>query len=57
MLPVGRQVPVAGSYSSADEEEPPPVTSTCPLGNSVAVWPDRSVVILPVRLHVLVAGV
>ena len=43
-LPVTLHVPVAGSYSSAlangrSKSSCPPVTSTCPLGSSVAVGP------------------
>ncbi len=65
MLPVGVQVPVAGLYSSALAKighEPstqvplPPATSTWPLGSSVAVWPKRAVVMLPVAVHVPAAG-
>jgi hypothetical protein len=41
MLPVGVQIPVAGSYSSALDKAPvpakPPVTSTFPLGSNVTV--------------------
>ena len=43
MPPVALQVPVSGEYSSEDTPSlhsgpPPPVTSTCPSGSSVAVW-------------------
>ncbi len=60
MEPVALQVPVAGSYSSAVAREPvaenPPVTSTLPLGSSVAVWPERAVAMEPAALQVPVAG-
>ncbi len=53
--PVGVQVPVAGSYSSATVLSPP-ATSTLPEGSSVAVWPwwltDREAT----GLHVPVSG-
>jgi hypothetical protein len=32
---------------------PPPATSTSPFGSSVAVWPVRAVVMLPVEVQVL----
>nr|WP_240360513.1 hypothetical protein [Pyxidicoccus caerfyrddinensis] len=55
--PVGLQVPVAGSYTSALARGPaPPVTSTMPEGNSVAVWLWRAVARPPVGLQVPVAG-
>ncbi len=62
---VGLQVPVAGSYTSALARKPPwpvgsgprpPVTSTLPEGNSVAVWLLRAVASAPVGLQVPVAG-
>src|SRR6516164_2855605 len=65
MLPVGPNVPVAGSYSSAllsgplpppPPPAPPPATSTRPLGSSVAVWKARAPLMLPVGFHVPVAG-
>ena len=34
----------------------PPVTSTCPLRSSVAVWKARGVVMSPVAVKVPVAG-
>ncbi|KFA93702.1 hypothetical protein Q664_08055 [Archangium violaceum Cb vi76] len=63
--PVGLHVPVAGSYTSALERGPmgpeplgpePPVTSTWPESNSVAVWLVRGMARVPVGLHVPVAG-
>ena len=60
MLPVGDQVPVAGSYSSALANSalllPPPATSTLPLGSKVAVSPSRAVPMLPVGVSAPVAG-
>src|SRR5262245_54619375 len=69
MSPVGLQVPVAGSYSSAvatvtAEQRPqgaggtvcPPATSTLPFASSVAVWSARTAAMLPVGLQVPVAG-
>src|SRR5690348_11893638 len=65
MLPVGVHAPVAGLYSSALAKmghEPftqvpsPPATSTWPSCSSVAVWPARTVVMLPVAAQVPVAG-
>src|SRR5438067_6485836 len=55
MEPVGSHVPILGSYSSVvvHAEPQPPVTRTLPLGSSVAVWPARGVVILPVAIHVV----
>jgi hypothetical protein len=52
--PVVDQVPPAGSYSSAPEvsqlhgETEPPTTRTFRFGSNVAVWPTRTVAILPV---------
>src|SRR5437764_163130 len=65
MLPVGAQVFVPGSYSravlTAGKSDPtaaqqPPATRTWPLGSSVAVWPMRAVAMLPVTVHVPLAG-
>src|SRR5207249_6593235 len=65
MLPVSDQVPVCGSYSSAElvtnavPQQPPdvpPATSTLPFGSSTAVAPDLDTNMLPVLLHVPVAG-
>ena len=60
MLPVAENVPVPGSYSSAEARKPmllwPPVTNTLPLGSSVAVWPVRAVAMLPVEEKPPVAG-
>src|SRR5579859_1024154 len=53
MLPVGVNVPVAGSYRSAAADEPPAI-STFPLGSSVAVCPDLATDMGPaVGVHVL----
>jgi hypothetical protein len=57
MLPVSDQVPIDGSYNSADDRKPvpfpliPPATNTLPLGRSVAVCSERGVLILPVVNH------
>src|SRR5262245_21028691 len=59
MLPVAAQVPVAGSYSSAELSDDassrsnatPPATRTSPLGSSVAVCSVRGVIMLPVTVH------
>ena len=59
--PVSLQVPVLGSYNSAEARVPampvcPPVTRTLPLGSGVAVWPIRAAAKLPVVLQVPVVG-
>src|SRR5882757_6350276 len=63
--PVAVQLPVAGSYSSAEERvsgasaermRSPPATSTRPSGSSVAEWPYRSPVMPPVGDQPPVAG-
>src|SRR5213078_4481255 len=59
--PVAAQVPVAGSYSSAEgtlapPAPAPPTTSTFPLASKLAVCPLRAVVIGPVAAQVPVAG-
>jgi hypothetical protein len=61
MDPTGLQVLVFESYSSALVrcsacEAWPPVTSTLPENNSVAVWLERPVARAPAELHVLVTG-
>ena len=60
-LPVGVQVPLAGSYNSALAEtlrrpSNPPATSTVPLGSKVAVCSARAVLRLPVGVQVPLAG-
>src|SRR5277367_5703267 len=65
MLPVGVNLPVAGSYSSAlsrkskkgvvgvgGVEYRPPAINTFPSGSSVAVWWKRPVLRLPVAVNV-----
>src|SRR5947209_5438539 len=57
MLPVDTQVPVPGSYNSAlarklPKLSLPPATRTLPLESSVAVKPMRSMLMLPVAVHV-----
>src|SRR5690349_7669160 len=54
---VGLKLPVAGSYNSALAKRfgspvNPPAIKTLPSGNSVAEWPHRGAVILPVGLKV-----
>ena len=62
MLPVGDQVPVAGSYSSAlaveasVEGSRPPATRTLPSSSCVTVGESREMDIDPVAVHVRVAG-
>ena len=55
MLPVADQVPVAGSYSSAEDGSDsaplPPTTSTRPSRSRTAVWPERGVPIEPVAIQ------
>src|SRR4051794_11814822 len=55
------QVAVAGSYNSAVSngsplEPTPPQISTFALGNKVALWPHRALLMEPVVVHFLVAG-
>jgi hypothetical protein len=59
-LPVGIQVPLAGSYSSALADtlillSNPPATNTIPLGSRVAVCWERAVLRLPVDIQVPLA--
>ena len=54
--PVGLQLPVDGSYTSALARGTPllpypPATRTLPLERTLAVWSSRAVVIIPVLLH------
>ena len=61
MLPVADQVPVAGSYTSAEAlsttlASEPPATSTLPPGSRVAVWEARPVPRPATAVHVPVAG-
>jgi hypothetical protein len=56
MDPVGLNVPVAGSYNSAEATAPeasptPPAIRTLPLGSTVAVSPSRTIDIDPVVLN------
>ena len=62
-LPVKVQVPLVGSYSSAlaiggegKVISSPPATSTMPLGNNVAVFADRPLFRLPVRVQLPLTG-
>jgi hypothetical protein len=59
VLLLGVNVPAFGSYNSAlfravhaaaDVHVSPPAISTCPLGNSVIVCPERLAVMLPALL-------
>ena len=50
------QLPLTGSYSSAGPVPLPLTTSTCPFGSNAAVCPERGVVMLPVAVHIIVAG-
>src|SRR5512143_3286866 len=58
MLPVEVQIPVLGSYSSADVGQQllslptPPNTRTLPVTRRTAVACERGVVMLPVAVHV-----
>jgi len=57
MLPVGDQIPVAGSKISAElktlpQRFPPPARRTFPSLKSVAVAPVRAKEALPEKLHV-----
>src|SRR6266568_3511799 len=66
ILPVRVHVPAAGLYNSAEamanisglscSPVSPPATSTWPFISGTAVWFSRATFILPVRLHVPVAG-
>src|ERR1700681_3546297 len=47
MLPVGVNIWVAGSYSSAVASGPP-ATNTVPELSRVALWPDRGILMVPV---------
>src|SRR5947208_16072355 len=54
------QIPVVGSYSSADGSVPPtippPTTNILPLGSRTATWSFRPLVMLPVLDQVSVTG-
>src|SRR6266704_2702125 len=60
VLPAAAQVPLAGSYNSAEANigysspspQQPPTTSTLPSRSSVAVWLARAKTISPVGVHV-----
>src|SRR5689334_10538618 len=61
MLPADFQIPVDGIYTSALSyavpfPSCPPTTSTVPLGNNVAVWLLRAVIMLLVAIQDRVAG-
>jgi uncharacterized membrane protein len=61
MLPVAVNIPVTGSYSSALARtvvtyQTPPVMSTFPLLNNVAICPALAVVMLPVAVNIPVTG-
>lgn len=61
MFPVVAYVPVTGLYSSAFEmltpfTFSPPAMRMKPLFSNVAVWPERGVINLPVKLNVPVAA-
>ena len=56
------QVPVAGSYSSAESNassvptSKPPTTSTLPSGSRMAAWARLDVIIFPAEVHVPLSG-
>jgi hypothetical protein len=51
------QLPLPGSYSSAEARAlPPPTTRTVPSGSSVAVWEWRARLMLPVAVQVSLQG-
>ncbi len=60
MLPVADQVPVSGSYNSAEvsfSSLAPPTTSTRPSSSRTVVWPSRGVPIVPVAIQAPAEGV